>query len=239
MNCIEFRHLILADPYAKPSKAEAHLATCAQCTRFKQEILNLDSDIEKALSVEVPEGLAARILLNQSLKQTRRQPPRWAQFAIAASFLAAAIFGATLLSVQESGNGTDALLAHASHQSHEFIDGDHQPISNEDLEVMMAQLHITASLDNVVYAAICPIDGKNAVHLVIKDGDDQYTVMLVPEHSPSKMYTVDDKLWRGYISPHPAGALAVLAEANDKQAVARIREVTDKLQSAIYLSAEI
>ncbi len=86
MNCIEFRHLILTEPSAKPSDAEAHLETCAQCTRFKQEILDLDSDIEKALSIDVPEGLAARILLNQSLKQSPRFQTRWVQFAMAASF---------------------------------------------------------------------------------------------------------------------------------------------------------
>lgn len=239
MNCIEFRHLILTDPSAKPSEAEAHLETCAQCTRFKQEILDLDSDIEKALSIEVPEGLAARIMLNQSLKQTSLLQKRWAQLAMAASFVVAAVFGATLVTVQEPDAGAEPMLAHANHQPHEFSDGEHEPISNEELEVMMAQLQLTASLDNVVYAAVCPIDGERAAHLVIKDGEDQYTVMLVPEHSPSKMYTVDDKIWRGYISPHPAGALAVLADANDEQAVARVREVTDKLQSAIYLSAEL
>ena len=53
------------------------------------------------------------------------------------------------------------------------------------------------------------------------------------------MYTVDAQLWRGYISPHPAGALAVLAEAKDEHAIARVREVTGKLQAAIYLTAEL
>ena len=150
MNCIEFRHLILTEPSAKPSDAEAHLETCAQCTRFKQEILDLDSDIEKALSIDVPEGLAARILLNQSLKQSPRFQTRWVQFAMAASFLAAAIFGATLLTIEETHDSAEALLVHANHQSHEFSGGDHQPISNQDLEVMMAQLQLTASIDNVV-----------------------------------------------------------------------------------------
>lgn len=239
MNCLEFRHLILSDPSVKQSEADAHLETCAQCTRFKQEILNLDSDIEKALSVEVPEGLAARVLLNQSFKQSPRLQARWIQFAMAASFVVAVVFGAILLTDQEPGADAEPMLAHAIHQPHEFSDGEHQPIGGEELAVMMAQLQLTASLDNVVYAAICPINGERAVHLVIKDGEDQYTVMLVPENSPSKMYTVDDKLWRGYISPHPAGALAVLANAKDEHAVARIREVTDKLQSAIYLSAEL
>lgn len=239
MNCLEFRHLILTDPYDKPSDAEAHLETCVQCTRFRQEILDLDSDIEKALNVEVPEGLASRILLNQSLTEKPKRP--WVQYAMAASVFAAVLFGVSFLTNQTSApeHNVDNLLAHAAHQPHEFYGSEHQPIAPKDIEKLMKKLHLTASIDNVVYAAVCPVGSESAAHLVIKDGDDQYTVMLLPDHSPSKMYTVNDQLWRGYISPHPAGALAVLAEAKDDHAIARIREVTDKLQTEIYLSAEI
>tara|TARA_R110002072_G_scaffold64_15_gene528 strand:- start:16455 stop:17177 length:723 start_codon:yes stop_codon:yes gene_type:complete len=240
MNCLEFRHLILSDPYAKPSEAEAHLETCAQCRRFRQEVLDLDSDIEKALNIEVPEGLAARVLLNHSLQE---QKPRrkWVQYAMAASVLMAVLFSVTFLNEQSSTitPSTKKILAHAAHQPHEFYGSEHQPLANEDVERLMASLQLTASIDNVVYAAICPVDGESAAHLVIKDGEDQYTVLLVPEHSPNKMFSVDDKLWRGFVSPHPAGALAVLAGANDTHAITRIREITNKLQSEIYLTAEI
>jgi hypothetical protein len=239
MNCLEFRHLILTDPYAKLRESEAHLETCAQCTRFQQEILDLDSDIEKALSVEVPEGLASRILLTQSLKKKPTRP--WVQYAMAASVFAALLFGVTFLTNETSvpNHGSTLMIANAAHQPHEFYGSEHQPIPQENVALLLARLNLTASIDNVVYAAVCPVGDESAAHLVIKDGDDQYTVMLLPDQSPSKMYTVNDQLWRGYISPHPAGALAVLAEAQDANAIARIREVTDKLQTAIYLSAKL
>lgn len=290
------------------------METCSQCSRFRQEILELDSDIEKALAVEVPEGLAARVLLNQSLSNTRTIPT-WLRYGMAASFAAALVFGSIIITIGSSvpdqpqiaeasgsakldtdsskdlmaaagsdtpkapmmNKGTAAdlatlhsvqkndmhkidmhkagmnkagmvkvmdpnanpFLAHAAHQSHEFYGSEHKPISNEELEQLMSQFELTASIDHVVYAAICPFNGENAAHLVIKDGTEQYTVMLLPERSPGKMYTVDDDLWRGYVSPHPAGALAVLAGANDEAAVERVREMTDKLQAAIYLSAEL
>ena len=182
MNCLEFRHLILTDPYAKPSEAEAHLEACAQCTRFRQEILDLDSDIEKALNVDVPEGLASRILLSQSLKENPKRP--WVQYAMAASVFAALLFGVSFLTNQTSvpEHSAENMLAHAAHQPHEFYGSEHQPIAPEDIERLMTKLNLTASIDNVVYAAICPMDGESAAHLVIKDGDDQYTVMLLPEH---------------------------------------------------------
>jgi hypothetical protein len=237
MNCLEFRHLILADPYSKDSEAHAHLASCDQCTAFHQEVLDLDGNIEKALMVEVPEGLANRVLLKQSLKPANDS--NWRRYGIAASFFAALILGASFLTTSNSNLEAAPMLAHAAHQPHEFYGDEHIPIAGDELEAMMKRLNLSASIGNVVYAAICPIDGERAAHLVIKDGEDQYTVMLLPEHSPSKMYTVDDELWRGYISPHPAGALAVLAGANDKHAIERVREMTSKLQASIYLSAEL
>ena len=236
MNCIEFRHLILTDPYSKDSAAEAHLASCDQCARFRQEILDMDSDIEKALAIPVPDGLANRILLNQSLKAGNDS--NWFRYGMAASFLAALVLGASLLTNTDSTAYAEPMLVHAAHKPHEFYGSEHQPIGGKELAQLMASFNLSASINNVVYAAVCPIDGERAVHLVIKDGEDQYTVMLLPEHSPGKRYNVSDDLWRGYISPHPAGALAVLAAADDAHAVEKIREITDRLQSEIYLSAE-
>lgn len=273
MNCLECRQLILADP--DDTACTEHLSGCEQCTRFREEIVAMDHDVALAFKVPVPEGLAARVLLNQSLTH-RQKTTTWVRYSLAASFAAALVIAAGLLSqgnnepqqiatgpvvetsveqgdtdhtdmsLQEmmhkgmsAAPGADLYAAHAAHQPHEFYGADHEPIDDEALEKLMGQFQLTASIDNVVYAAICPLDGESAAHLVIKDGADQYTVMLLPDRSPGKMYNVDDTLWRGFVSPHPAGALAVLAEADDEQAVARIREVTDKMQSAIYLTAEL
>jgi hypothetical protein len=281
MNCLEFRQVILADPH--DATLDAHAASCEQCGRFREEILSMDKDIEQALNVPIPENLAARVLLKQSLSSTTRSTT-WVRYGLAASFAAALVISAVLVTFYGADQGVDPGLAqttnttsttqqmmpthtntmtkaemdiktlmeqqrqaptrdpyaaHASHQPHDFYGGAHHPIDEESLANLMAKFQLTASLDQVVYAAICPLQGENAVHLVVKDGADQYTVMLLPDRSPGKMYTVDDSLWRGYVSPHPAGALAVLAAANDEAAVTRIRQVADKMQSAIYLSAEL
>lgn len=281
MNCLEFRQIILADPH--DSTLDAYAASCEQCARFREEILNMDKDIEQALNVPIPENLAARVLLNQSLSNTTSSST-WLRYGLAASFAAALVISAVLITFYGADQGVEPTLAqsaepaattqqvmrehkapmtqaetnvkalmdqqrqapardpyaaHASHQPHDFYGSEHRPIDEESLTNLMAKFQLTASMDQVVYAAICPLQGENAVHLVVKDGTDQYTVMLLPDRSPGKMYTVDDTLWRGYVSPHPAGALAVLAAAKDEAAVNRIRQVADKMQSAIYLSAEL
>ena len=285
MNCLEFRQLALADPY--DSALDVYAESCPQCTKFREEILSIDNDIEKALNVEVPEGLAARILLNQSLSEPDTTQT-WFRYGMAASFAAALVVGAFVLNntadeptpsveiaavepavaapmvktdmvksqeaqqaiddkvkkaMMEHGliaEGANPFIAHAHHQPHDFYGSEHQPIGDEELERLMNKFELTASIDDVVYAAVCPFEGENAVHLVVRDTtQEQYTVMLLPDRSPGKMYAVNDEVWRGYVSPHPAGALAVLAEADDTIAVERLREIADQMQSAIYLSADL
>ena len=97
MNCIEFRQLKLVDPYEVSESATEHRLTCVSCSRFESEILNLDSTLRHALSVEVPDGFAAKVLLNQSLQSHPRRPTRWVWLSMAASFFLAIIILSDLL----------------------------------------------------------------------------------------------------------------------------------------------
>ena len=236
MNCLEYRQERLAGPTSQNPEAKAHLEECEACTKFDKEVSDLDSKVLRAMSVEVPEGLAARILLKHSLQRNWRVPTRRLWLSLAASIFAISVVVYQYRLPEEI---MEPLLAHAQHQAHEFYGAEHSPISNDKLKALMATLKVEGSLENVVYAAVCPVDGEQALHLVIKDGEDQYTVMLIPDRSPSKVFVVDNDVWRGYISPHPAGALAVLAAANHPDAIARIREVSQKYQNSLYLAAEI
>ncbi|MBV1878786.1 MAG: DUF3379 domain-containing protein [Pseudomonadales bacterium] len=254
MNCLEFRQQILVDPYTKFGPAENHLSQCERCQDFANEIKNLDANIYQALNVSVPEGLGAKVHLKQSLSEQNNphKPQLW--LALAASLMAVAVFMYQLVAPSAvQPNPTSAIvslvnqlaepvIAHVNHKSHDFYAVDHQPISNTDLQSVLsglsAEIGTKISVENVLYAAICPVDGTRATHLIVKDGSDKYTVVLIPDHAPSKAFEIDDELWRGYISPHPAGAIAVLAAATDNHAVARIKEINDQYIQSFYLSAE-
>ncbi|MBL4679525.1 MAG: DUF3379 family protein [Pseudomonadales bacterium] len=236
MNCLEFRQLKLCDPNTEDAEANRHRDVCIACTQFEQEISGLDKSIHQALSVAVPEGLAARILLNRSLKQPQRKPTRWLWLSMAASFFA--IVSVSYQFYQDTPLA-EPVLAHINHKPHEFYGAEHRAIGNEQLQSVLDRFGIETNIENVVYAAVCPVDGDEVAHIVIKDGKDQYTVMLLPQYSPTKTYDIDDGMWRGYISPHPAGAIAVIADSNHTHAVARLKEVKGKYWSAFNLVAGI
>ncbi len=237
MNCIEFRQKILSDPYSESALADAHRDNCERCREFEDEISNLDGNINQAMSVEVPEGLAARVMLNHSLQQTPRKPTRRLWLSMAASLFAATVIAYQVF-FQQNGM-QEPILAHADHQPHEFYSAEHLPISNDQLESVLGAFNASGSIENVVYASICPLNGERAAHLVIKDGEDQYTVMLIPDRSPGKVFEMNNAIWRGFVSPHPAGALAVLADASHLNAVARLETMRTRFQDSVYLSAEL
>jgi hypothetical protein len=65
MNCDELQLYLLATPSGDDSSARQHLAGCEGCRRFCADLLRLERSIEAAaLSIEAPEGLSARVLLN-------------------------------------------------------------------------------------------------------------------------------------------------------------------------------
>ncbi len=131
------------------------------------------------------------------------------------------------------------LLAHVNHQPHDFYGAEHIPIENDRLQSVLKAINAEAEIDNVVYAAVCPLNGEKAAHLVIKNGEDQYTVMLIPEYSPGNVFEVNNEIWRGYISPHPAGAIAVLANASHPAALKKLKAISEKYHDSFRLVAGI
>ena len=152
MNCLEFRQLKLSEPTTEDAEALAHQSSCNTCAQFEKEISELDASMNQALSVAVPEGLAARILLNRSLKQPQRKPTRWLWLSMAASF-----FAITFLSYQfyQETPISEPLLAHINHKPHEFYGAEHKAIANDKLQDVLDTFQIQAEIENVVYAAIC------------------------------------------------------------------------------------
>ena len=239
MNCLEFRQIKLSDPYAPDAALDQHRDGCDLCSQFEQEISIRDANIHKALSVEVPEGLAARILLNQSLQKVSRMPTRRLWLSMAASFFLVTFAVYQFLLPGGTVAVEEQLLAHINHQPHDFYGEEHTPIENNQLQKVLKTINAEGEIDNVVYAAVCPLDGEQAAHLVIKNGEDQYTVMLIPEYSPRNVFEVNNDIWRGYISPHPAGAIAVLAYASHPGAINKLKTISERYHDSFQLTAGI
>jgi hypothetical protein len=175
MNCLEFRRLLLIDPRGLDESARAHAAECAACRETLERQVEADDQLFAALQVPVPDGLADRMLV------TRRARPQWRAWAIAASLLLAvgvAFFGRGYFA--KDPLGVEA-IAHVAHEPQAFSLV--HAVGSDFLPAALAEqgLKAVVQIGQVTYARICPMDGRNARHLVIRTADGPVTLFLMPD----------------------------------------------------------
>ncbi len=208
MNCFNFRQRVLEDPYHLPVDAKQHLSTCSHCARYMSEIETLDNNIRNTFSVTVPEGLPARILLNQSLTPTDRSPKRWYWLGVAASLFVA------ILLVFQVPNDTmaDSIVTHLEHEAHQVHGRAGQIGSGKVTEVLGSiGLSMKQPLGNVTYASICVIDDRLVAHLVVEYRNKTYTLLALPI-APGEAGTISDERWVGVIANEGVVTFAVVTE---------------------------
>ena len=209
MNCFGFRQSVLEDPYHLSSEASEHKNECVHCARYHAEIEQLDNNIRDAFTVPVPEGIAARVLLNQSLQDNPRKPARWYWVGVAASFLVALI-----LVFQIPGEPLEAdILTHLEHEAHQ-VHGKAGSIDNDRVQQVLGAVgsNLVHQLGNVTYASTCVIDDKLVAHLVVEYEQQTYTLLVLPV-TPNGNRPFADTRWIGVIDDTAVGTFAVITES--------------------------
>lgn len=218
MNCLEFRQLKLSDPYIQDTSADAHRDTCHACEQFEAEIEQLDQNVSAALKVVIPEGFAAKILLNQSLQDSPRRPTRrfWLS-SMAASFFAMILVASIYNSRNEQATThaqlSQSIIEHMPHEN-ELVLGLHNRIDDAEIQSVLASVNLTTheDLGNVVYATTCKLEGQLVAHLVIERDGTQFTMIVAPFNELETSKTFDTAQWRGFVTPRQQGILSVIAE---------------------------
>ncbi len=207
MNCIEFRQLKLADPNAPSEEANDHKSRCTTCAGFERDIHRLDDSIHTALSVAVPEGFAAKVLLNQSLQSHPRRPTRWYWLSMAASFFLA-IF---IFQLSPADALDDEIITHLDNEAHQ-VHGKTGDIGVPEIRSVL--LAIGGDLDQpigkVTYASKCLMDGQLVAHFVVENSGNPYTLIVIPQSSKRQL-VFEDEHWKGIITPHATGTIAIVA----------------------------
>ena len=165
-DCRHARLHIGARPQDLPPEVTAHLATCADCRRFRDETLALDGRVRSRAR-----GAAATV--------SRARPAGAARFALAASVVLALLVagGFWFLNPQPALAGEVA-----EHVVHEAGSWDmREPLSADAVGAVLRQAGVEFdSTMPVVYAMACPFRGRRVPHLVVQTSDGPMTVMLLP-----------------------------------------------------------
>ena len=200
MTCEEARLLIGADPGAATTVLEEHLAGCAACARFRDEMRSLDADIRRAL--ERPPDIAH--------PRPGRQPLRWRQWALAASVVLAtlAVLGVWLL--RPSDTLAREVVAHVQGEPDSWLATQHVSAQGITRALHGAGVALDITSDKIMYAQSCWFRGHYVPPLVIQTARGPATVLILRHEQVRARRAFHEAGMTGVIVPAEQGSIAVL-----------------------------
>lgn len=223
--CEEYREAIAAEPSF--DGGAAHLSDCASCQSFRQEMLALDAQIARALTLSVPElDLPELSDVDTSnvtaLPQRRFGAPAW--LAAAATVTLAAFIGVQMFGGSLSNDAlAEQILAHIDHEPFSFRETTNA-VSDERLArvipTTVATMDHSAGL--ITYAQSCTINGNRVPHLVIQGERGPITILLMPDEKVSTARSFFGESVNGVILPVGDGSIAIIGE--EGESLERIEE---------------
>jgi hypothetical protein len=196
LTCQEVRLAVGAEPQSLPDDVAAHLATCAACSRYRDETLVLDRDLRAALELPLAD-----------FRRPAARPVR--RYALAASVMLGLMIAAAMWVVLPQPALAGEIVEHVLHEPDSWDGG---AVAAEDIAAVLkaAGVEFDSKLP-IVYAAPCPFRGQRIAHLVVQTATGPVTVMLLPHEIVSRRREFSESGIRGVLLPAGAGAVAVLA----------------------------
>jgi hypothetical protein len=220
MNCLEFRRRIGAEPRSRDPEILAHRDSCKDgCAAFWQRAQRFEDDLEAALAVPVPEGLADRILLAQATGERHRQVGRRrAWMAMAASVLIA-FAGVGMLWRHADLNSLPALaVAHMPEEMDAMSLT--EPMTDAQVEAgfvgRATRLKGPAPV-GVTYVHDCTVGPYPAVHVVTRMNDEPVVALYMPGKMGDKTTEFHRDGWDGRQVALSGGTLVVMAQGASRK----------------------
>ena len=217
MDDLEFRRRLLADPFDNSQDmAETRNASITN-RKLSDELQLLDSKLEQAMKVDVPDDLADRILFHQSGQPSSKSWKPRALIAMAASV--AFVFGIFVGQFNQGINISNPQLEIAQiamdHVRHEapFIEGIDESVTLNQVNAKLTPFGPSFSNmpGHVYYVNHCGFGEKVALHMVMDSPQGKVTVFVVPEQSPD-MTQFNDQSMQGVVMPVQNASLIVVGE---------------------------
>lgn len=182
MDDLSFRKAIYADPKSKDPALVQAAKDDPNKQAFWDEILEMETQLQQAMQVAVPENLADRLILRQSIQDSERQKSSkrpW-YLGIAASVLLASVISIQMLT-QTSTKLRDDIYVHMQHTDFEL-----QKSVSANLDIVNAKLanfngQLTQELGEILTANFCYLDNIRSLHLIVKSQNGLTSLFVVPD----------------------------------------------------------
>lgn len=190
MDDLEFRRRIMSDPKNRDKALTAAIKSSEANSKFADEIADLDNQIAKAMSVDVPVDLADRILFNQSSSvQTdnivrpnfaKRAMAMAASIAFVAGLLAGQVNWGNVIVAPAQATIADTAIKHVLNEK-SFVDQLDEQVQSTQINAKMTPFAHQLSEHfpyHVYYLNHCGFGKSNALHMVFQGEIGKVTLFL-------------------------------------------------------------
>ncbi|MDG1733764.1 MAG: DUF3379 family protein [Thalassotalea sp.] len=185
MDELELRRRLYANPNDESDELAQALADDKNSKDFADELKRFDDKIASALNIDVPENLANKLILRQSLHshQLTKRKSR-IHLAMAASVAFIVGLGVTYINFSPAHTSVaDYSLAHYHHEAESFPKVASANFSLASLNTQMEDLNVgfIEKVGRLISVDGCFFDGMSSMHLVFEGEYDNITVFIIPQ----------------------------------------------------------
>ncbi|MCU4677690.1 DUF3379 domain-containing protein [Catenovulum sp. 2E275] len=211
MDDLEFRRQVYASPKQHSKEIKQAILADSNKRQFADDMHNFENQLEQALKISVPDDLAGKIILKQSIdkhKQSEKRKNRW-YLAVAASI--AFMIGLTINSVyltpfntQQPQDLANLMLKHAEQDMlHHFASANATQTSQVSLNTINQKLSsygasLTDSFAIVRSVNFCQMKNVRALHLIVQ-GENGLVNIFVMHTIPNiqNLPQINGELFKG------------------------------------------
>lgn len=226
MDELEFRRRIMSDPKQRDSQINEAIKADSKNAKFADDILELDTLIANAMKVDVPDGLADRILFNQSaaIKEDNVVRPTFVKRAMAmaasVAFVAGLLVGqvnwGNLVVSPANANLADTAIQHVfDEKGFVFVLDEQVQSSQINAKMVPFKKHLIEQFPyHVYYLNHCGFGDANAVHMVFKGTQGKVTLFLTGIASENA-FTFEKQGMAGIVEPIGNNSLILVGDKGE------------------------
>ncbi len=184
MDELEFRRRAYADPQSRDDDFIQASEETPERQQFLKDLNKLDAKLEQAMSLDVPDGLADKLLLNQQLSNHRQQK-KTVSFMMAMAASVAMVLGVGYATWRMAPiELSEHAIAHVLHEPKAL--SAHGDISFNQINAQLASLKgfndkgFSSQPGQIFYSTYCDFQGVRSLHLVMQGENGKVTLFIVP-----------------------------------------------------------
>ncbi|MCL2915352.1 DUF3379 domain-containing protein [Shewanella corallii] len=184
MDELEFRRRAYADPQSRDDDFIQASEETPERQQFLKDLNKLDAKLEQAMSLDVPDDLADKLLLNQQLSNHRQQK-KTVSFMMAMAASVAMVLGVGYATWRMAPiELSEHAIAHVLHEPKAL--SAHGDISFNQINAQLASLKgfndkgFSSQPGQIFYSTYCDFQGVRSLHLVMQGENGKVTLFIVP-----------------------------------------------------------